>query len=238
MIVLCLSIFSWEYLAQRSVWLSLLFWLFVGVLIHLTSIRSAWLGYYILSAYPTLKYWLKASPSKQWRRYFTLGGILILITGLSIILTNPVVHDKFEYMRYELSQETTEVTHLSDQARIQAAKLAVQFIQKHPFGVGLGDFKSAFSEYTQSTAYTFKKDFLPHSQSLILGLIGGWPLLILSVIAFVSPLIYAIRTRNTLLGCLALFFFMLLNVEPLLDTQAGLIPFILFLSLADKLKLA
>lgn len=236
MMFLCLSLFSWKYMFNKNPVSAAIFWIIIGILLHLTSIRSAWLGYYILSLYPLLQYWTLKSISKKRKQFIQITiGLGLLVIGL-VLWKSTVVQDKFNYMKWAYQQNYAPTETLPDQSRVEAAKLAIQFMKIHPFGVGLGDFKQEFIQLTKETEVSLKQGFLPHSQSLIHGLIGGWPLLILSLCSFLYMIIWALRKRNYLLLVLSLFFFLLLNIEPLLDTQAGIIPFVLFLGLAAMTK--
>jgi O-antigen ligase len=117
--------------------------------------------------------------------------------------------------------------------RLVAWLCSVERLQQAPLGAGTGDIKHALMEcYEEKNATEAAQRRLnSHSQFLQSAVALGWPGLVVTLLVVLVPLVRGWRERDLLLVCFILLFMVNATVESVLEVQAGVVFFGLFLGL-------
>jgi hypothetical protein len=117
--------------------------------------------------------------------------------------------------------------------RMVAWTCSLDRLEMEPFGAGTGDIKHALMGcYVEKGATEAAKRHLnSHSQILQGAVALGWPGLIACVLLVLAPLMSAWKGRNWMLALFMLLFLVNALVESVLEVQAGVLFFALFLGL-------
>ncbi|MHB1920740.1 MAG: hypothetical protein ACYCOO_00760 [Chitinophagaceae bacterium] len=206
-----------------------LIWLIIYL--HLLADRLALIDLYSCAVFGMGFYLVRS------RRWWAALGFLILITISPVIAYSilPSFHNRVGYTEYDLRQlkDHRKVIGLSLNARMVAAKLALEISLEHPWaGVGFGDLEEAMNKkYDQlkGTRQEQVERILPSSEVLVYAAAGGWISALLLVGVFFYPLTFPDFWKEPFLPALMLLLWITMQVEPLLETQYGIFFYLFFL---------
>lgn len=171
----------------------------------------------------------------QTKKFFL--GIWILATFLTLslfVLTNiPSLKNKIDYFRYDISMfKNNSSKNYSDSERILSIKDGIKIGKEHWFlGVGEGGIYKYITLKKQDN-----EPILPHNQFIMTwssyGIIG----LGLLFTIFLICILKSIREKNWLLFSYTFCMIFAFSIEPMLETQIGVLVFILPLCIVYDLK--
>jgi hypothetical protein len=117
--------------------------------------------------------------------------------------------------------------------RMVAWTCSLQRLRTDPWGAGTGDIKHALMECYEAkgAVEAAQRRLNSHSQFLQGGVALGWPGLVLAALLAFIPLVHGLRQRNVPLVLFMLLYILNGAVESVLEVQAGVVFFALFLGL-------
>lgn len=120
-----------------------------------------------------------------------------------------------------------------NEERLVAWGCSVDLLEQHPFGSGTGDIKNDLvacyeAKGAQAAA---ERRLNSHDQFLQSGVALGWPGLLIAVLMAFIPLMLGLRRRQGLMILFALLFLLNAAVESVLEVQAGVVFFGVFMGL-------
>lgn len=191
--------------------------------IHFLSVRSA-----ILSLYVSLLcfgvFWILKTRKYIQGAFVALGLVLIFY---SMVLTIPTLSKKVGYMRWDIQEFLANPAHqYSDGSRWHSIQVGLEIFKKQTLlGVGEGDMKQAISSYTGLEKG--EETMLPHNEFVYIMAANG----IVGLCIFFTVLCYSIwyAWSNKLWLPFAYTASMIaaFMVEPMLETQLGVLVFVL-----------
>jgi O-antigen ligase len=170
-------------------------------------------------------------------RSVTLGALAaaIIIPGY---LLAPVIASRAGsavHSVQRLLQGTADVyaSNNGNDERLVAWICSTELIRNDAIGAGTGDIKHALVAcYTAKGAvHAAERRLNSHSQFLQGGVALGWAGLLVALLVALVPLWAALRGRDLLLGVFMLLFILNAAIESVLEVQAGVVYFALFLGL-------
>ena len=120
-----------------------------------------------------------------------------------------------------------------NEERLVAWSCSIDLLKQHPLGSGTGDIKNdlvACYEAKGATAAAERR-LNSHDQFLQSGVALGWLGLIVSLLVALIPLVLGIQRRDGLMILFTLLFLLNAAVESLLEVQAGVVFFAVFMGL-------
>jgi len=190
--------------------------------IHLLSARTG-----LLALYAGMTCWALLAARQQLKRFIwpLLGALLIAAFAFRYL---PSLNNRLRNSLEDLQtvNQKTDPNDRSFAQRVEAWKAAVYILQEAPFtGLGMHDLSGAMdAAHTagQSRVLPWNRK-MPHNQYLESGIQGGFPALVLCLLALLLPLNYAWRNRNEAgfaffaMAALAFVF------ESLMEQQSGVL---------------
>ncbi len=211
--------------------LLLLICLWLIIFIHILSVRSGMMVFYLLVFVSVLK--LLFIKQYRWR------ALLILI----IMLTGPLIayysfdsfHNKVDYTQFDVNRylSNKSVKGTSDGRRIISIKAGIEVFKSNPwFGAGIGDVRNRLNQIYREKYPDIPDNFIVHNQYVFwLAALGISGFLIL-VFALFFPLLYKGRFKNHLVLSFFIIMAASLLVESTLEVQIGTALFLFFIPLA------
>lgn len=214
--------FRWER------WLILGMTLFLVAFIHVLSVRSGLLVFYVAILVWLLQYVFKT------RRWWVaaLVGVLLVILPVAAYQLFPSFRMKMEYVRWDLLQHQHGTgANYSDSDRLTSVQVGWEIGKRNPvIGVGAGDLKEAVArEYAASFPETAPK--MPHNQFVTIFAGTGALGLGLFILGFFYPLFYRRNYRDPLFLALHVVVLVSFLMENTLENNFGVSFFLLFLLL-------
>ena len=209
-------------------WLILGMTLFLMAFIHVLSVRSGLLVFYVAILVWLLQYAFKT------RRWWVaaLAGVLLVMLPVAAYQLFPSFRAKMEYVRWDLLQHQHGTgANYSDSDRLTSVQVGWEIGKRNPLiGVGAGDLKEAVErEYTVSYPESAPK--MPHNQFVTIfagtGVIG----LGLFILGFFYPILYRKNYRDPLFLALHVVVLVSFLMENTLENNFGVSFFLLFLLL-------
>lgn len=190
--------------------------------IHLLSARTG-----LVSLYAGLAFWALLAARQQLKRYVwpALGALLIALLAFRFL---PSLNNRLRNSIEDLQtvNRKTDPNDRSFAQRVEAWKAAVHILQEAPFtGLGMHDLSGAMdAAHTagQSRVLPWNRK-MPHNQYLESGIQGGFPALVLCLLAVLLPFFAAWRNGNHMgfaffaMAALAFVF------ESLMEQQSGVL---------------
>lgn len=204
--------------------------LFLIIIIHVLSSRSAWLALYAGLFFYFIVYIYRS------RKY--LIGILMLATivALPFLLYQliPSFHNKIDYMRYTAGQyKEGHIDDMGDAMRLSSWQVGVEIIRRHPWtGTGVGDLQKESKAVSRELFPGMKNDDdrkMPHNEFIWIWAATGIFGLIAYCVAFLYPFIAGVKYKNWSFGLLAIIFFTSFLTEYPLEEQIGSTFYLVFL---------
>ncbi|MCC7500877.1 MAG: O-antigen ligase family protein [Flavobacteriales bacterium] len=120
-----------------------------------------------------------------------------------------------------------------NEERLVAWGCSIDLLNQHPFGSGTGDIKNDLVTCYEAkgAAAAAERRLNSHDQFLQGGVALGWPGLILSLLVAIIPLVIGLHRRDGLMALFALLFALNAAVESVLEVQAGVVFFAVFIGL-------
>jgi len=120
-----------------------------------------------------------------------------------------------------------------NEERLVAWGCSIDLLKRHPMGSGTGDIKNDLVGCYEAKGATAaaERRLNSHCQFLQGGVALGWPGLVLSLLVALVPMVIGIRRRGALMIVFTLVFTLNAAVESVLEVQAGVVFFALFLGL-------
>ena len=201
-LLLCLSIFSSVWLIQQGYslfykwekWLLIFIAVFLFIMLHILSVRSGILAFY-LGVF--IYIWKIILVEKRKILGIVLLSMMLILPYMAFI-SLPSFRQKFYLMRYNWEQyQKGEVANLSDTQRLLSYQIALKVAAQNPWiGVGLGDLEDEQRKIYEKE-YKDIKPMQPHNQFLSIyascGIIG----LLLFLVCFLFPLFYQKNYQST-----------------------------------------
>jgi O-antigen ligase len=170
------------------------------------------------------------------RLYAAFGMITISVILVSSINFNQGLKDRFQQMFDKVSnvqtEQNTSVESNTSRLIMWSTSLII-FKENLAIGVGTGDVQYAMNDKNMELGNTgvAKENYNAHNQYLNtavqLGLMGLLPLLMI----IMSSILLSIQKRSLVLLMMTLAFAATFSFESFLETQAGIVPVTLFLSI-------
>jgi len=209
--------------------------LFLFVFLHILSVRSGILSFYLGAA------WMLILFIKQSRHRKKASLLLFLLLGIPILayFSVPTFHNKMEYMRHDLMQYQSghDISHFSDSRRLTSWKAGIAVGKHSPLtGAGYGDFKEEVYRYYAEHLpdYDPNSYIIPHHQLILTfaatGLIG----LILFIAFLLYPVYHNRAYRFYPFALINIIIWSSFMVESTLEIQIGTAFFLLFFLLTLK----
>ncbi len=202
------------------------------IYLHILSVRSGLLGFYLSAFYFALYFLLI---KKQWKHALILSSTIVVVFILAINFS-PTLSKKINYMHYDVAHffDGSNVSYHTDAARLMSQKMSWDVIKKNIWlGVGVGDVEDKVkSEYAvQHPEIEENQRLEPHNQFLFcwtaLGLIG----LILFFVPFFLIFFTENNFKNWLFSTVYLILLSSFFTEATLETQVGTALFLFFVLL-------
>ena len=214
-------------------WIQLAYAIFVFVALHILSVRSGLVALYLGIFYFAITEIFR-------RRQFALGAMVILLlsaTPFAAYQLLPSLHNKLEYMRYDLAEyQNGRINENSDAMRLLSMQVGLQLWQENPVcGVGAGDLASeAYNVYAKSYPQMSEYNrhrMVPHSQFIWVLASTGALGFVLFMIAFFYPLAAHRYYQYSLFFILNLMIFSSFFTEDTFEEQMGSGFYLIFLLL-------
>lgn len=210
--------------------------IFLFVLIHILSVRSGLLCYYLGFIYLVLYF---ASTYKKWW-VLPVFGIGILLMPLIAYHTLPSFKNKVFYMKYDIEQFSQgKIGHNSDGRRWRSLLMASDLIQNKPlFGYGLGAVENTSVQHYKEN-YPNVEDYnqkVPHMQFVFTMVeMGGIGLLFLIAAILIPVILIGFRVKPLYI---VLWLIMISSclVENTFESQLGMSQYLILGSLLLKQK--
>lgn len=177
---------------------------------------------------------LRMSGALRWK---VLGALAVVVAVPSVLLA-PVIGTRTgaaigAMQRTFEGNEDIYAGENGNDERLVAWLCSAELIRHDPIGAGTGDIKDALvSCYEARGAKTAAVRRLnSHDQFLQSGVALGWAGLLAALLVALVPLWFAIRRGDLLLGVFMVLFVLNATVESVLEVQAGVVFFALFLGL-------
>ena len=167
----------------------------------------------------------------KWSLIVIPGAVLCLVFG-----TENSISNRFKEM-YDVIQNRKAVDRASAESnstRVLVWDSAIELICENPIaGVGAGDGVNALIQRNNEKGFTgvVEKKYNAHSQFLTTAISVGSIGLFLLLLILLWTLFKAIKTRNLWAILLVVVMVSSLSTESFLEKQAGVVPFVLFVSL-------
>lgn len=205
--------------------------IFLSVLLHILSVRSGLLCFYI--SLTAMVLYLTYLLGKWWIIPVAgLFGFTLLSFGY---FTMPSLQNKVAYMRYDIQQlQQGNIGHNSDGRRWRSLLVAKNLIREKAFlGYGLGQVESASKAYYTSHYPEVEEhnQKVPHNQFLFSGVEMGLSGLLLISALFLVPLLVIKTKQYPLYLFLWLIVVASCLVENTLESQVGMSFYLIFSSL-------
>ena len=212
-------------------WLQIVYALFVFAALHILSVRSGLLALYLGIFFLALTEIFR-------RKQLLLGAFIILLIAalpFGAYRLVPSLHNKIDYMRYDLEQyQKGDINENSDAMRLLSMQIGMQIWHEHPvLGVGAGDLETeTYKIYARS--YPKISDYnrrLPHNQFIWVLATTGTVGFVLFLTAFFFPLAAHRYYRYGLFFILNLMIFSSFFTEDTFEEQMGSGFYLIFLLL-------
>lgn len=202
---------------------------FLFVCIHILSVRSGIAGLYAALLFSSIRFiWL----TKKWKTG-VISLIIILLTPLIAINAIPSLRMRLDYMMWDWLQYRQNIgNHYSDSERLISLQAGWQIWLENPvLGVGTGDLPAAVQEEVDKRYpdYTDAPK-LPHNQFVYILAGTGLSGLLLSLVAFLTPVMSKPYRRHYLFLVFQVLVFTSFLVEYTIETSIG-VAFYLFYTL-------
>jgi len=219
----CLYLLSNKYylFGKQERWLQIILAAFIAMALHILSVRSGILAFYLGLFFLAL------------RGIFKEKKIAIGVALLAAIFAAPFAayqylpsfHNKITYMRYDLYEyQHGNINENSDAMRLLSMQIGFDIWKQHMLiGTGAGDIANEMNKVyaTQYPEISASNRRMPHNQFIwvlmSMGIIG----LAIFLFAFFYPLINGMRYKNWLLTVLYLIIFSSFFTEVTLEEQVG-----------------
>jgi O-antigen ligase len=219
----CLYLFgNRQYLyKQKEKWVQLFLAIFIAITLHILSVRSALLAFYLGLFFLALKGIFN-------QRKITLGiALIILLTSAPFAAYKwvPSFHNKITYMDYDLYEYNHgRINENSDAMRLLSMQIGLDIWKQHPLiGTGAGDIeKEMYKEYAEKyTQISENNRRLPHNQFIWTLMSTGVMGFAIFMAAFFYPFIAGAKYRNWLLAVLYIIIFSSFFTEVTFEEQIG-----------------
>ena len=208
--------------------------IFLFLLLHILSVRSGLVCYYIALIYLMLYF------TYSYKKWWLLPLVALFLVGMPYLAYHNIrsFKNKVDYMTYDLEQLNKEnIGHNSDSRRWRSLEIGWQLVKEKPlFGHGIGQAETVTSTYYMAH-FPEVEDFnrkIPHNQflftSLETGFLGLTFLLLALGISLVSTLVF----KRPLYVSLSLIFLASCLVENTFESQVGMTFFLIVGSLLLK----
>lgn len=207
--------------------------LYLFVFIHFLSVRSAMLamyialicfgGFWVIKTQKTIKAGLITSS--------------VILLSYTMILFVPTLSRKIGYMRWDIQEFLENPTHkYSDGSRWHSIQIGAEIFMKNKMlGVGEGDMKQAIEAITGEN----KGDdiMLPHNEFVYIAAANGLVGLLLLLISIIASFWIAWRQKKWLPFAYTAAMCSAFMVEPMLETQIGVLVFVVPFCLLHKIEI-
>jgi O-antigen ligase len=209
----------WSTRTERLVFGALL--LFLGISLHLLTVRSALVAFYLALLFTLLRYWWQ---SKNWKLGL-LGLCLLVLAPLIAVTQVKSVQNRLAYMRYDWEhfRSAKGGENYSDAERFVSLEVGVRLWLEQPLlGVGMGDLERETQKMTDRIHPEYSETpKLPHNQIIYIlagtGLLG----LLLSMWAWLYPLWFKTYRRSYLFMVFQVVVLVSFLVEYTFETSIG-----------------
>lgn len=181
---------------------------------------------------------LLATSVRSARTHWAMPAAFIAVVALASWKVGPVVLSRMEaaWRAVELARAGDPAIYASSsgsEMRLVAWACSAELIAADPIGAGTGDIKHAlFGCYeAKGAAPALERGLNSHSQFLQGGVALGWPGVLLTLLSALVPLALALRRHDARLTVFALLFLFNATVESVLEVQAGVALYGIFLGL-------
>ncbi len=222
------GLFVWS---ANEKWLQLAYAGFVFAALHILSVRSGLVALYLGVLYLAITEMFK-------RKQFLLGGVIVLLIAslpFAAYQLVPSLHNKIDYMRYDLGQyKEGNINENSDAMRLLSMQIGLQIWHEHPvLGVGAGDLETETyriyaQRYPQISDYNRR---MPHNQFIWVLATTGTLGFVLFLTAFFYPLMAHRYYQFGLFFILNLMIFSSFFTEDTFEEQMGSGFYLIFLLL-------
>lgn len=208
-------------------------WLIIGLtsfmflFLHLLTVKSGLLVLYICLGFGILQYiWLK----KQF--IFGLIGLFFLLAiPFGAYHTIPSFQNKVKYFRYDMfMHERGEGDNYSDSGRIISIEAGWAIAKENwLLGVGTSNMRNEVYDYYEKNNPNYPEVFMPQNQFLFSWGSAGVFGLLLTIVAFFTPLFYRQNYKHPLFLNYYLSIFVIIMIEHALENAVGVAHYLFFL---------
>jgi len=209
--------------------------IFLFVFLHILSVRSGLLSFYLGAA------WMLLLHIRQSRNRKKASLLLLLLLGIPVLayFTVPTFHNKIEYMHHDLEQYRSgdEISRFSDSRRLSSWEAGIAVGNHSPLtGVGYGDFRDEVYRYYAREMPSFDPDtyIIPHNQLILTYAATGLFGLLLFIVFLLYPVFRRKAYRFYPFALINIIIWSSFMVESTLEIQIGTAFFLLFFLLTLK----
>ncbi len=209
-------------------WILLLATVFLFIYIHILAVRSGLVSLYAVGGYLVIWGVIKS------KRY-VLGAslaVLFLLSGILAIRFVPTLWNKYNYMRWSISQfqRGEDLAILSDSYRLATIEAGIALGNQQPIlGVGFGDIKDETKNYLQQKYPALLQEiYMPQSEYILFYAATGIIGLLLFIWATFQPFFYQNAWQHLLVGSFHVIMIVSFIVEQTLETQLGTAIYVVF----------
>jgi O-antigen ligase len=205
---------------------------YLFVFIHFLSVRSAILAMYIALICFGVFWVIKT------RKIIKASLIMtcIVILSYTMILFVPTLSRKIGYMRWDIQEFLANPTHkYSDGSRWHSIQIGVEIFMKNKIlGVGEGDMKQAIVAFTGENRG--EDVMLPHNEYVYIAASNGFVGLFLFLMIIFASFWISWRQKELLPFAYTASMCSAFMVEPMLETQIGILVFVVPFCLFHKIE--
>jgi O-antigen ligase len=228
------AIFCWMLTFRRKTWRmtsTVIYGIlatFFTVFLHILAVRSGLVGFYGGMLF------LAVLSFTERKNLVAKSAALLLTAAILAGAYNflPSLKSKVDYTIYSLKQfgKQEDVGIYSDSRRMISYEAAIELIRRHPLtGVGIGDIKREINAYYDVHYPQVDQQHLhPHNQYLFTAAAIGIPAAAWLLLFNVLLVVHHIRRRDWLLVAFNIILVTSFLVEDMLETQIGVIVYLLF----------
>lgn len=217
--------------SESEKYLQIFFAAFAFIALHILSVRSGLLAVYLGLLFLAVRF---VVIEKKWIAGFILAVAIVVLPYLAYLFV-PSLHNKINYMRYDLGEyRKGEINDRSDAMRLASMKIGMDIWKENILlGAGAGDLKNECDRFYENDYPTISAENrrLPHNQFIWMLATTGVIGLLVFLLAFFYPFFLSGLQKHWLAAVFYLSLFSSFFTEHSLEEQMGTGFYLLFLLL-------
>jgi len=209
--------------------------IFLFIFLHILSVRSGLLSFYLGAAWMLILYIRQSRNQKK----ASLLLLLLIVVPILAYLTVPTFQNKIKYMIHDLEHYSAgnDISRFSDSRRLSSWEAGIAVGNRSPLtGAGYGDFKDEIYHYYAREIPAFDPDtyIIPHNQLILTYSATGLFGLLLFIVFLLYPVFNKKAYRFYPFALINIIIWSSFMVEPTLEIQIGTAFYLLFFLLTLK----